>query len=347
MASRPGVRPRIGSLGLSRLTSLGRVGSVGVADLVDRAYVADPGGLESRFQGTLLGLAVGNLLGLPVEGVPAEAIRDLYPEGVREIEAFVARPPWDDDLAQAAALAELLVAGAFTLEAWGERLVRWWRENGRGAGMLTRLVIEELQLGTRATEASRLVWERSGRQAAGNGAVMRCAPVALRWRGDGARLVEAARLSALATHYDPRCVWSTVATLAAIAHALSGVPVELEELAEALAQDGAPPECVRAVEAVWGSIPGDLDLDGPDMGYTLKAMQVGLWCLQEPPAFEEGMVEVVSAGGDTDTNGAVAGAVLGARFGLEAIPARWLAAIPDRRQLEELSARLLALERGA
>jgi ADP-ribosyl-[dinitrogen reductase] hydrolase len=320
---------------------------VGVADLVDGAYVVDPGGLESRFQGTLLGLAAGNLLGIPVEGWPADAIRSRHAGGMREIDALVARPPWDDDLAQAAALAELLVADAFTLEVWAERLVRWWRENGRGSGMLTRLVIEELESGTPATEASRLVWERSGRQAAGNGAVMRCAPVALGCRADGARLVETARLSALATHYDPRCVWSTVATLAAIAHALSGVPVEFEELAEALAEDGAPPECVQAVEAVPGSTPATLDLDGPAMGYTLKAMQVGLWCLRDPPAVEEGMVEVVSAGGDTDTNGAVAGAVLGARFGLEAIPVRWLAAIPDRPQLEELTARLLALDRSA
>ena len=51
------------------------------------------------------------------------------------------------------------------------------------------------------------------------------------------------------------------------------------------------------------------------MGYTLKAMQVALWCAREANDFEEALITVVSAGGDTDTNGAVAGAVLGARFG--------------------------------
>ena len=66
-----------------------------------------------------------------------------------------------------------------------------------------------------------------------------------------------------------------------------------------------------------------MKLDGRDMGYTLKAMQVALWCAYEATDFEEALIAVVSAGGDTDTNGAVAGAVLGARFGNDAIPPRW------------------------
>ena len=53
------------------------------------------------------------------------------------------------------------------------------------------------------------------------------------------------------------------------------------------------------------------------MGYTLKAMQVALWCATQASGFEEALVAVISAGGDTDTNGAIGGAVLGARFGAE------------------------------
>ncbi|MBM3946870.1 MAG: ADP-ribosylglycohydrolase family protein, partial [SAR202 cluster bacterium] len=83
-------------------------------------------------------------------------------------------------------------------------------------------------------------------------------------------------------------------------------------------------------------------LDDPDaMGYTFKAMQAGLWAVKQPGTLEETLVRVVSAGGDTDTNGAVAGALLGARFGEAVIPARWTECIGNRPSLERLAERLL------
>src|SRR3972149_3154732 len=62
----------------------------------------------------------------------------------------------------------------------------------------------------------------AGRQGAGKGAVMRCAPVGLRWRRDPVRLVEDAGHSARVTHYDPRCVWTTTAAWAGVAPAPGG-----------------------------------------------------------------------------------------------------------------------------
>ena len=95
----------------------------------------------------------------------------------------------------------------------------------------------------------------------------------------------------------------------------------------------------------------DLVLDDVDMGYTLKAMQVALWCAVQASDFEESLVAVVSAGGDTDTNGAVAGAVLGARFGLNAIPSRWRERLAEVRQgrepLEALADLLMAGQEAA
>ena len=76
----------------------------------------------------------------------------------------------------------------------------------------------------------------------------------------------------------------------------------------------APSDILEGIRSTSGPDLGAMRLDGCDMGYTLKAMQVALWCAWEAK---------VSAGGDTDTNGAVAGAVLGARFGSGAIPSRW------------------------
>ncbi|MGH7406717.1 MAG: ADP-ribosylglycohydrolase family protein, partial [Candidatus Methylomirabilales bacterium] len=78
----------------------------------------------------------------------------------------------------------------------------------------------------------------------------------------------------------------------------------------------------------------------------LKAMQVGLWVLQQGHDFETVLVEVVNTGGDTDTNGAVAGAVMGARVGLQGIPPRWQENIRDKDTLVDLADRLFDASEG-
>ena len=208
-------------------------------------------------------------------------------------------------------------------------------------------------VGLPALEASHAAWEASGRNAAGNGAVMRCAPLAVRWRHDDAALVRNTAASAAVTHWDPRCVWSAVFVNLAIASLLqqlaNGEPSLIERaeraregLGGALAPfgiDAAMPAAVtKALGAAEVAAPEDLGLDGWDMGYTLKAMQVALWCARRAADFEDALVAVVNAGGDTDTNGAVAGAVLGARFGLIAVPERW------RHRVAELRASRDAME---
>ncbi len=82
----------------------------------------------------------------------------------------------------------------------------------------------------------------------------------------------------------------------------------------------------------------DLALDeARSIGYTLKAMNVGLWAARTGDSVEEGLIRVVNAGGDTDTNGAVAGAFLGARAGEDALPQRWLDNIADTHRLVTLA----------
>ena len=69
----------------------------------------------------------------------------------------------------------------------------------------------------------------------------------------------------------------------------------------------------------------ELDLDDEiNIGYTLKTMAAGLWCVYHAPSFEEGLLAVVNEGGDADTNGAVAGSLLGAKYGYDAIPPRYI-----------------------
>ena len=323
-----------------------------LARLVDEAARSTSEGtaLRDRYRGVMLGLAAGNALGLPVEGSSAHSIRRRFPHGVTDVDPAERERPLDDDVAQAVILAEVLCeTEALDPQMVGSRLVLWARENGRGMGGLTHSVIRELERGAEPYEAARRAWERNPMSGAGNGAVMRCPPVALRHLTSGPDLVEAARRSALVTHYDARCEWSTVAVAIAVATCLGGVPVGLDQLAGAfddLGEDVAPREAVEqvseAIRAVDGAGLDSLPLDDPmDMGYTLKAMQVALWCVAERPETEQAVIGVVNRGGDTDTNGAVAGAVLGALHGTSSIPPRWLDNLAGGSRLTELADRLL------
>jgi ADP-ribosyl-[dinitrogen reductase] hydrolase len=315
-------------------------------DILDRPVAA--GGVEQlsdRYRGALLGLASGNALGLPVEGYPRLLISRRFPAGVRDVDAAEAKRPWDDDLAQAVVLAEaILERDGFDFADLASRLLDWRRSNGRGIGHHTRRVLDAVAGGTPAEDAARIVWLETGQNAAGNGAVMRCAPAALRWRRDPERLVAETHQSALVTHHDARCGWSSVAVNAAIAAALDGRSLGLEELADGLDEAGAPLTVVHAVRSVDGASLESLDLDHDNtMGYTLKTMQAGLWALEQKGDAESILVSIVNAGGDTDTNGAVAGAALGAKHGVGGIPPRWIDAIRDAETIGGLAERLLAL----
>ncbi|MEK7315194.1 MAG: ADP-ribosylglycohydrolase family protein [Candidatus Eisenbacteria bacterium] len=304
--------------------------------------------LAGRYRGAMLGLAAGNVLGLPVEGYPRTLIARHHPEGLRDIPREEKRLPWDDDLAQAVILAESIVEfDRLEVEDLASRLLAWRRANGRGMGHLTRRVLDAIENGASPHDAARVVWEDTGKNAAGNGAVMRCAPAALRWRRDPERLVAETNRSALATHFDPRCGWSSVVVNIAIAAALEGRRVDPADLADAVDEAGAPAAVGSAVRASAGVILDALVLDHDNsMGYTLKAMQAGLWALEQDGSAEETLIAIVNAGGDTDTNGAVAGAALGALHGESALPKRWIENIAGTSELTDLAEQLLERATG-
>jgi ADP-ribosyl-[dinitrogen reductase] hydrolase len=319
------------------------------APSVRKAFVDTPApeSLRDRYRGALLGLAVGNTLGLPAESWPSAEIRGSYPNGIREIDPTERKLPWDDDLAQAVILAEAIIEhDTFRVDDLAERLVVWGRTNGRGMGGQTFHVIEALREGVSPEAAARLVWERHGGSPAGNGAVMRCAPAALRWPRDKGRLLTETARSASFSHHDPRCTWSSYAINLAVADALNGRVASIADLAEELQRAEADPHTLHAVRDVAGHDLAHLKLDGSAIGFTLKAMQAGLWCLENSESFEESIVAVINAGGDTDTNGAVAGAILGALCGAGAIPSRWLENIHEVDRLTSLADQLFAMATG-
>lgn len=296
--------------------------------------------IGDRARGALLGLAVGNLLGLPVEGHSRASIARQFPDGVTEIDPAEVHRAMDDDLAQAVDLGEALVDGGNVVEEFAKRLVRWRRENGRGIGITTSAVINLLEEGQAPPGAARTIFEDRNRIAP-NGGVMRCAPVALARHSSPALLVRDSAATCVVTHYAPACQWSCILLNALIALLIKGVEPVPDELISAAEADGAPHE-VREWAAVAGNDIDQLHFDRGHIGHTLLCLQAGLWALKTGANLEQALVRLVSAGGDTDTNGAVAGAVLGARYGASAIPQRWLGCIPQRGRIEGLADKLVA-----
>ncbi len=88
----------------------------------------------------------------------------------------------------------------------------------------------------------------------------------------------------------------------------------------------------------------NLDLDDEaSMGYTLKAMAAGVWCVYHATSFEEGLQAIVNEGGDADTNGAVAGSLLGAKYGYDAIPPRYIEGLMRKDVLWQIIERYLKI----
>ena len=300
-------------------------------------------------RGAMLGLAVGNLLGLSVESWRYQEIDKKYPQGVTDIDPWEAGRSMDDDLAQAVDLGEALVEGGNYISAFADRLVTWSHENGRGMGNLTRTVIDELEGGHAPPDAARIVYERD--PIAPNGGLMRCAPVALARYRQPDLLVKDSTATCVVTHYAPTCQWSCIIVNGVIGMLLLGMEPDLgammaaatadgaPDLLAAASSDGIPVEILAAIEngthlpsgASW------LRQEQKWIGHTLLAMQAGLWAAVTPLAFESALRQIVEAGGDTDTNGAVVGAVLGARYGASAIPQRWLDCVPERSRIEKLA----------
>jgi ADP-ribosyl-[dinitrogen reductase] hydrolase len=301
---------------------------------------ADPQ-LVTRARGALLGLVVGNQLGVPTEGLgTAEAIRAAFPQGVRDLAPPPTGSPYDDDAAMTLLLAESLVqCGDFDVSDVAERWVQWMKRDGRGIGVTTQRALRLIERGMEPFEAGRLAL--SGGAAAGNGAVMRCLPVALRYHDNPERLVRVSTQQAAITHADERCIWGAAAVNLAVRELVHGNPYFVDEVVHRL-EGAAPRPLLEAIRRVPWEAEGDLPLavDGA-YGFVVHCVEIAFWCAVHRPSLEEALIFLVEAGGDTDTNAAVAGALLGARDGEAGIPPRWLDQLGAAPRVAALAERLV------
>ncbi|HXF94897.1 MAG TPA: ADP-ribosylglycohydrolase family protein [Gemmatimonadales bacterium] len=299
--------------------------------------------LVSRARGALLGLVAGNQLGVPTEhlGTP-QAIRDAFPNGVWDLAPPPKGSPYDDDAALALLLGESLVAcGDFDAGDVAQRWIKWMKTDGRGLGVTTKRALRLIERGTPPFEAGQRAREADPARSAGNGAVMRCLPVAIRYHDSVERMVRVSMQQAAITHTDERCLWGAVAVNLAARELLHGNVYFIDEVIYRL-KDGAPRALLDAIRRVPWEHQEELPVARAGAsGYVVHCVEIALWFATHGRALEDALVYLAQAGGDTDTNAAVAGGLLGARDGETAIPPRWMEQIPGRQGIQSLAEGLL------
>ena len=290
---------------------------------------------RSRTRGSLLGLAVGDALGTTVEFQSRgsfEPVTDIVGGGPFGLEPG----QWTDDTSMALCLAESIIETGWDPVDQLTRYVRWWRE-----GHLSSTG-ECFDVGNTVASALRS-FEQTGNPAsgsnhprsAGNGSIMRLAPVPLRYRSSE-DLLEKAAESSRTTHGAATAVDACRYLALLVAGALAGRPKE--ELLDGSFFTSAATNEIAAVAA--GSFREKERDDVRGSGYVVDSLEAALWAFARSDSFEEGALLAVNLGDDADTTGAVYGQLAGAFHGEEGIPSRWRDVLALRGTIESFADRL-------
>lgn len=318
-------------------------------------FIIENTDLLDRVRGVIYGQAIGDALGLGMEGFTKSQVAEIYPHGLTSIREIVhdkyrsawVKGDWTDDtdmmLCILDSLLDLQEINLYDI-AW--KFYHWASTTPPGIGHGTyNIIFAKYMLGIDFFQpnfsenyyvAARSYWEADHQNFAGNAGIMRTSILGI-WDYEHLEKVKenAAKICQL-THYDPRCVGSSVAVSLTISQLLQGVK-DLDILFANIKQEVRDyhPEIEKYLEVSQSPDIANLNLGEPEhMGYTLKTMSAGFWALQHAESYRDGILKIIHEGGDADTNAAVAGAILGAKFGYHSIPVEWINELAYKRELD-------------
>src|SRR4051794_20880571 len=280
-----------------------------------------------RALGCLLGMVVGDSLGSQVEFQDARTIRARHPDGVRDLGdspvwRTLAGQPTDDSELGLALARSLGRTGQYDPEDAAAAYADWYASGPFDIGGTTALAFgAAASAPTRKAEAARRAADRNSQS---NGSLMRIAPIGV-WAASPDEAAAAADMDSVLSHPHPVCRAACTAFAAAIAAALAGADrggmmATALRIAQQTGEDAAPVvQALRQAEA--GVAPAEFQ---HQMGWVLIALQNAFFHLAAGTPLEPALIETVGHGGDTDTNAAIAGALLGAADGRASFPVRWL-----------------------
>ncbi|WP_454888735.1 ADP-ribosylglycohydrolase family protein [Sphingobium indicum] len=296
-----------------------------------------PAATRDRGRGALIGLAVGDALGTTLEF----ARRDTYPVLTDMIGGgpFGLKPgEWTDDTSMALALADSLISCNGINEADLMKRFVAWRDDGAYS---TNGHCFDIGLTVSAALAR---WERSGNPiagstdptTAGNGSLMRLAPIALRYHDDIPALEEAAARQSRVSHGAPEAVDACVIYGRMIAMAIAGKTLNDDLSIPTASVTG------RIYDIVGGSWRGKPRRDIRASGYVAHSLEAALWCIGRTGSFAEAVLTAANLGEDADTTAAITGQLAGALYGESGIPEAWRNRIVGYERIGEMADQLLS-----
>jgi ADP-ribosyl-[dinitrogen reductase] hydrolase len=303
--------------------------------------------MRGRYRGCMLGLAAGDALGTTLEFKKPgsfEPVNDLVGGGPFSLQAG----QWTDDMSMALCLAEsLIVCEGFVPRDQIVRYVRWYREGHLSS---TGRCFDIGNTVARALQR----FERTGEpfsgptdpMSAGNGSIMRLAPIPLFYSQDPSEAITKAGESSRTTHGSPTAVDACRYFGALLFGAVNGV-----EKRTLLSEHYSPIpgywDCHPLVPEVADIASGSfLHKNPPDIvgsGYVIESLEAALWAFSRSGSFKEGCLLAVNLGNDADTTGAVYGQLAGAHYGEEGIPTEWREKLAMRSVIESQADALFEL----
>ncbi len=292
--------------------------------------------IRDRALAAFLGLAVGDAVGTTLEF----SERDVEPRLKDMVGGGPFRLPsggWTDDTSMALALADSLVTcGTLDCRDLMDRFVSWWRDGeyshtGRcfDIGMTIQAALSRYERTGDPMAGSTDPWS------AGNGSLMRLAPVALRFRTDRARLSEAAAQQSRTTHAAEEAVDACRAFADMLADAISGKP--RPDVLAPKAFEGAP-EISAILGGSWRQRARD---EIRSSGYVVHTLEAAIWSVARTGDFRNAVLLAANLADDADTVAAVTGQLAGGIYGLSGIPTHWLHQLAWKDRLLVTAERLL------
>ena len=302
----------------------------------ERAPSTTLAAIRDRALGAFVGLAVGDALGTTLEFRERDSYEPLT-EMVGGGPFRLAPGQWTDDTSMALCLAECLIArNGLDERDLLERFCRWFED---GENSCTGRCFD---IGN--VTASALMHFRStgdihagptDPRTAGNGSLMRLAPVALRYWNDPDALRDAARRQSYTTHGATECVDACEALALMLANAIQGKP-----LSDVLSPSYGSTLCNGVRTIIAGSWRGKRREEILSSGYVLHSLEASLFCVGSTGSFEEAVLKAANLADDSDTTAAITGQLAGAVYGLSGIPRRWRQTLAWNGRIESLAKRL-------
>lgn len=285
---------------------------------------------KGKMLGCLYGQAIGDALGFASEAMTKAQVQISYPQGISKYSDVIQDERrngwpigfWTDDTEMMLSVMDYFLDcpdKAIDARKLAAHFLAFYDKWGFTCGILTRKVLNFAPpiYAVKPIELSKMVWELKGKNNAPNGGLMRTSIVGL-WPHN---VKENAEIVCKMTHFDSRCVCSCViATLIIHEMVWKNKLMSIEEICQVANEYDS--ECINWINAAYENKEiENLELDDePTMAYTYRTLSAALWAYFHAPDFESGLLKIVNEGGDADTNGAIACAILGAKFGYSSIP---------------------------